>query len=76
MRNRTRNDVRIDNVEIRDMKFIDSLLTIVYQIEWFSRKEMIFSIDVIFEKWKIVTSIQFEIDDVRDHIEINHINIK
>ena len=33
MRNRTRNDVRIDDVEIRDMKFVDNLLTIVYQIE-------------------------------------------
>ena len=33
MKNRTKNDVRIDDVEIRDMKFVDKLLTIVYQIE-------------------------------------------
>ena len=33
MRNRTKDNVRIDDVEIRNMKFVDNLLTIVYQIK-------------------------------------------
>ena len=60
-RNCTRIDMRFKSSEIWDVKFIKSILTVVKKMEEFSGKEITFSINVIFEKQKTVSSIKFEI---------------
>ena len=51
------------DARIRDVKFIESFLTIVYKMKEFSSREMIFSIDIILKKRRIITSINFEIEN-------------
>ena len=43
------------------MKFIKSILTVVKEMKGFSDREIIFSINVIFEKQKTISFIKFEI---------------
>ena len=63
-RHRAKRNMRVFNDEIQNVKFFDDLMSIIDQIKRFSNKKMIFSIHIIFEKRKIVSIIQFEIDDV------------
>ena len=53
--------MRARDARIRDVKFIESFLTIVYKMKKFSNREIIFSIDIILKKRRIITSINFEI---------------
>ena len=55
--------MRVRDARIRDVKFIESFLTIVYKMKKFSNREIIFSIDIILKKRRIITSINFEIEN-------------
>ena len=48
------------------MKFIKSILVVVEEMEEFSGKEITFSINIIFEKWRTVLSIKLEIQNAVD----------
>ena len=48
------------------MKFIKSILTVVKEMKEFLDKEIIFSINVVLEKWRIISSIKLEIQNVVD----------
>ena len=43
------------------MKFIKSILTVVKKMKEFLNREIIFLINIIFEKWKTVLFIKLEI---------------
>ena len=55
--------MRARDARVRDVKFIESFLTIVYKMKKFLNREMIFSIDIIMKKRRIITSINFEIEN-------------
>ena len=48
------------------MKLIKSILAVIKKMKKFSNKKIIFSINVVFEKWKTVSSIKLEIQDAVD----------
>ena len=48
------------------MKLIKSILAVVKEMKGFSNREIIFSINVIFEKQRTVSSIKFKIQDLID----------
>ena len=48
------------------MKLIKSILTVVKKIKRFSNKEIIFPINVVFEKQRTVSSIKLEIQNAVD----------
>ena len=48
------------------MKFIKSILAVVKEMEGFSDKEIIFLINIIFEKQRTVSFIKLEIQDAVD----------
>ena len=52
------------------MKFIKSILTVVKEMKEFSNKKIIFLINVIFEKWKTVLFIKFEIQNAVDILSL------
>ena len=66
VRNCTKIDIRFRSDEIWDMKLIKSILTVMKKMKRFSDKKIIFSINVILEKWKTVLFIKFEIQNVID----------
>ena len=55
--------MRVRDAKVRDVKFIESFLTIVYKMKEFSNREIIFSIDIILKKKRIITSINFELEN-------------
>ena len=55
--------MKVRDARVRDVKFIESFLTIVYKMKKFSNREIIFSIDIILKKRRIITSINFEIEN-------------
>ena len=55
--------MRVRDARVRDVKFIESFLTIVYKMKEFSNREMIFSIEIILKKRRIITSINLEIEN-------------
>ena len=61
--NNAKFNMRARDARVRDVKFIESFLTIVYKMKKFSNREMIFSIDIILKKRRIITSINFEIEN-------------
>ena len=48
------------------MKFIKSILAVVEEMKGFSDREITFPINVVFEKWKTVSSIKLEIQNMID----------
>ena len=60
-KNHTRIDIGFKSSEIWDMKFIKSILAVMKEMEGFSDKEIIFSINVVFEKQRTVLFIKLEI---------------
>ena len=65
-RNCTRIDIGFRNGEIWDIKLIKSILAVMKKMKGFSNKEIIFSINVVFEKWKTVLFIKLEIQNTVD----------
>ena len=66
VRNCTRIDIGLRSGRVWDVKFIKSILAVVKKIKRFSDKKIIFSINILFEKWRTVSFIKFEIQDVID----------
>ena len=66
VKNCTRIDMKFRSGKVWDMKLIKSILTVVKKMKEFSDREITFSINVVFEKWKIVSFIKIEIQDVVD----------
>ena len=62
-RNCTKIDIKFKSSRVWDMKFIKSILTVVKKMKRFSNKEIIFLINVIFEKQRTVSFIKFEIQN-------------
>ena len=60
------NDVRFKTNEIDDMKIIYDFLTVVDEIEKFSSWIVLFSIDIILEKNRNITSIELEVQNAID----------
>ena len=54
------------NSRVWDIKFIKSILAVVKKMKEFSNKEIIFLINIVFEKQKIVLSIKLEIQNTVD----------
>ena len=55
--------MRARDTRVQNVKFIENFLTIIYKMKEFSSREMIFSIDIILKKRRIITSINFEIEN-------------
>ena len=66
VRNYTRINIKFKSGEIWDVKFIKSILTVVKKMKEFSGREITFSINIIFEKWRTVSFIKFKIQNVVD----------
>ena len=60
-RNCTRIDIESKSDKIWDVKLIKSILAVVEEMEGFSDREIIFPINVVFEKWRTILSIKLEI---------------
>ena len=52
------------------MKLIKSILAVVKEMKGFSDKEITFLIDVVFKKWRIVSSIKLEIQNAVDILNL------
>ena len=65
-RNHTRIDMEFRSDEVWDVKLIKSILAVVKEMKGFSDREIIFPINIVFEKWRTVSFIKLGIQDVVD----------
>ena len=69
-RNCIKIDMRFRNSRVWDVKLIKSILTVMKEMKGFSDKEIIFSINIVFKKWRIVLFIKFGIQNAVDILNL------
>ena len=65
-RNHIKINMRFRSSRVWGIKLIKSIITVVKKMKEFLNKEIIFSINVVFKKWKTVLSIKLGIQNVVD----------
>ena len=58
--------MRSGSGRVQSVELIKSFLTIVNKVERFSSRKISFPIDIIFEEWRTISPIKFEVQNTID----------